>query len=130
MGTKILNKIPLKVFQFYPSDERITLLQACYDNPLFDEENGRFTTEEQAKIPHGDKSHQHRANDYHLPLDGIPSTEVRVRSSRISKRKKIWIISGIVIAIVVLAAVIGLVVNFVGKCTFHIFIYFCLFALT
>ena len=40
MTSRVLHEIPLRLLHRKVGDEHVTLLQACYDNPIFNEDDG------------------------------------------------------------------------------------------
>lgn len=117
MSGNILNKIPMHIIQnknYYrvSNDERVNLLQACYDNPLFQEEDGRFHDDQ--TTGHMDKK-GNRSKDYHFNGDGIPSSEVQFKRNDLAKKKRMCILACVIIALAVITLVISLLVHFVGK---------------
>ncbi|GFR82355.1 hypothetical protein ElyMa_002362600 [Elysia marginata] len=41
MTSRVLHEIPLRLLHRKVGDERVTLLQACYDNPIFEDNGGK-----------------------------------------------------------------------------------------
>lgn len=129
MSGDILNRIPLKVIhrKLYPSgDESVTLLQACYDNPLFHEEDSRYPQDDLLRhgmgpaggngTP-GDKGP--RSKDYHVTTD-LPPPGIHFKKSNTSQqRRKVLKIIAIVVIVIIVAITIGLLVHFLGKYNFY-----------
>ena len=108
MSGRIINKIPMTVFHlrnFKGHDENITLLQACYDNPLF-EEDSRFKPESSVNGIHKKAG---GSNDYRIAADEEPDIRFQKEAER---RRKLCIIAAIVAILAIVAVVIGLVLNY------------------
>ena len=121
MSGHILNKIPLKLIKrnvYVNSDERVTLLQACYDNPLFQEEETRYPGDDLVHrgngSVNGDKRLSSRSKDYVTSPDGLPMSDVRF-SYQTKKKSCVVKVILVLLVILVLAILIGLLVHFTGK---------------
>jgi hypothetical protein len=98
-----VNKIPLQVFHlrsYKGCDENVTLLQACYDNPVFQQEEAKFNLD-------GTLEKKPRSKDY-APADEIP--EIKFQEKEATKKRKLYIcIIGFIVCCV---AVVGFLVGY------------------
>nr|KAG5709478.1 hypothetical protein BaRGS_023160 [Batillaria attramentaria] len=122
MSGHFLRDIPLRALQRKVGDEHVTLLQACYDNPLFTEdddkaERGKATggRSGSARGSGGQDGRVPVAKDYmHSLPPGPPAQEVRFKSK--AKRRNLLKFSlCVLVAVVVLAIIIGLIVHFLRE---------------
>ena len=105
MGSRFINRIiPMRTFNYYRhGDEDINLLQACYENPLFDED-GTVLNDSRGKVPRQVDGIRTK----NLELNSV-QTSVHYAPEYSSKRKALKIL-GILVAI---AAIIGLIVGII-----------------
>ena len=123
MGSRIINRIiPMRTFNYYRhGDEDINLLQACYENPLFDED-GTVLNDSRRKVPG--------------QVDGIRTKNLEVNSVQTavhyspsySSKKRALKVLGVIVAIL---AIIGLIVGIIvgqrqGKWKFELKICYCM----
>ncbi|KAL4240967.1 hypothetical protein ACF0H5_001749 [Mactra antiquata] len=118
MGSRFISRIiPLQTFKQYTSrhpysnvDESEHLIQACYENPLF-EEDGTVVNDTQTKV--------HRQNDglrtkpYELP--NAAQTSVHYKQSKPRKRKGLCILAVILTAVVIIAIVAAIMIGQRGE---------------
>lgn len=98
-----VNKIPMQVFHlrsYKGCDENVTLLQACYDNPLFQQEEAKFSSDVEKKP---------RSKDY-TPADEIPEIEFDEKNDA-TKRRKLCLIGFIVCCVAVIGFLVGYLVS-------------------
>lgn len=98
-----VNKIPMQVFHlrsYKGSDENVTLLQACYDNPLFQQEEAKFSPDVEKKP---------RSKDY-TPADEIPEIEFNEKNDA-TNRRKLCLIGFIVCCVAVIGFLVGYLVS-------------------
>lgn len=98
-----VNKIPMQVFHlrsYKGCDENVTLLQACYDNPLFQQEEAKFSPDVEKKP---------RSKDY-TPADEIPEIEFDEKNDA-TKRRKLCLIGFIVCCVAVIGFLVGYLVS-------------------
>ena len=118
MATHFIRDIPLRVLHRRVGDEHVTLLQACYDNPLF-EEDAKAAAYQGGTSPrthtanHADPP---RAKDYLHARPPQPH-EVQFKSPKTRRRRQLWILAFLFTLIAVIALIIGLLVHFLGKCS-------------
>lgn len=118
MSGHFLRDIPLRALQRKVGDERVTLLQACYDNPLFadddDKEREAHAKGGGPRPTGGQDGHVTAPRDY---VHTLPPTEMRFTTK--SRRSILlrFIFSVLFLALVV-ALIIGLFVHFLREYTF------------
>lgn len=98
-----VNKIPMQVFHlrsYKGCDENVTLLQACYDNPLFQQEEAKFSPDVEKKP---------RSKEY-TPADEIPEIEFDEKNDA-TKRRKLCLIGFIVCCVAVIGFLVGYLVS-------------------
>ncbi|KAL3875786.1 hypothetical protein ACJMK2_033703 [Sinanodonta woodiana] len=114
MGTRLLNKIPMKKFQYRKrSDEGINLLQACYENPLF-EEDGEIG-EPVSSVRNGPRETIAKGNgssgNYRFDPTVAQDTIVDFKESSKWKRRALYIITGGIVIIATLGILTGIIVS-------------------
>lgn len=108
MGTRFINRIiPLQALRQYTNrnpytdvDENELLLQACYENPLF-EEDGTAITDTQTKLHR--QTDGLRTKPYDLP--NAAQSSVHYRQSKPRKRRGLCVL-GVLVAVIVIIAII------------------------
>ena len=117
MGSRIINRIiPMRTFNYYRhGDEDINLLQACYENPLFDED-GTVLNDSRRKVPG--------------QVDGIRTKGLEVNSVQTSvhysphdssKWKALKVFAVIVAVLAIIGIIVGIIVG--QRQSKYIFIY-------
>ena len=117
MGSRIINRIiPMRTFNYYRhGDEDINLLQACYENPLFDED-GTVLNDSRRKVPG--------------QVDGIRTKGLEVNSVQTSvhysphdssKWKALKVFAVIVAVLALIGIIVGIIVG--QRQSKYIFIY-------
>ena len=119
MSGHFLRDIPLRALQRKVGDEHVNLLQACYDNPLFTEEDDR-----DHKVPGGrsrgsggggQDGRVPMAKDYmHSLPPGPPVPEIRFSE----KKRRRFLLKFLIICLIVvvlMALAIGLIVHFMRE---------------
>ncbi|XP_050391621.2 atrial natriuretic peptide-converting enzyme [Patella vulgata] len=86
---------------------------ACYDNPLFVEQDGTKAYNGGKAVNQETKPHA-RAKDYMHTLPQQPH-EVTFKSSKSSRKKRLWIIAFVIITVIVVGIIIGLLAHFLGE---------------
>jgi hypothetical protein len=125
MSGHFLRDIPLRALRGKVGDEHVTLLQACYDNPLFDDDDHR-----DHKLPGGgggggggggargsQDGRVPMAKDYmhSLPPSG-PQTLPEIRFGEKKRRRPtLRLLVVCLVVVVIIAIIIGLVVHFVSE---------------
>lgn len=119
-----MRKIPLKIVnnsnRYYKTndDHNAILLQACFDNPIFQEEGNKFQNDEH--VVQKDKN-----IGYEYSYNGGPGRQTEVHFRKIDQRQKnARIFASIVIAILLIALVITLIVVLSSKYTTNTHIFF------
>ena len=103
----------LNIYRGYNNvDESVNLLQACYENPLF-EEDVTHSTETQTKL-HGHKDGL-RTSPYDLPA---AQTSVHLKRNKKGKRRGIFIVGIVLLAAAAIAIAVAVVVGRKGKIFF------------
>lgn len=118
MSGHFIRKIPLKIVnssnRYYKTndDPNAILLQACFDNPIFQEEGNKFQNDD-----HAVQKDKYINNDYNYNGGTGRQTEVHFRKTD-QKQKHFRIFATIVIAILVIALVVTLIVVLSSKLIF------------
>lgn len=110
-----VNKIPMQVFHlrsYKGCDENVTLLQACYDNPLFQQEEAKFNLD-------GTLEKKPRSKDY-APADEIPEIKFKEKDEA-TKKRKLCIIGFIICCVAVIGFLVGYLISS-AQSMFHLFI--------
>lgn len=124
MSGRLVKKIPLKFLnntnRYYKTndDHNAILLQACFDNPIFQEEGNKFQNDDHV-VPND----KFNGNDYNYSAKSGRPTEVHFRKTN-QRHKQVRIFATVVIAVLLIALIIALLVVFVGKSTFCILLYY------
>ncbi|CAG2208652.1 CORIN [Mytilus edulis] len=115
MSGRLMKKIPLKILnnpnRYYKTndDHNTILLQACFDNPIFQEDGNKFQNDD-----HVIANDKYPGNDYSYASGPGRPTEVHFRKTN-QRHKYMRIIATVVIAIILIALIIALLVVFAGK---------------
>jgi hypothetical protein len=112
MGTKFISRIiPMQNLRQFSNrnpysniDENELLLQACYENPLFEEE-GTVINDTQTKLHR--QTDGLRTKPYDLP--NAAQTSVHYRPSKPKRRKGLYIL-GLLLAVVAIIAIITIII--------------------
>ncbi|OWF50829.1 atrial natriuretic peptide-converting enzyme-like [Mizuhopecten yessoensis] len=98
-------------------------IEACYDNPLFHEEDSRYPQDDLVRHGMGPTGGNgtpgekgSRAKDYHVTTE-LPPSDVRFKKSFTSRQRSVVKIVAIVVIVVLVALLIGLLVHFLGAGT-------------
>lgn len=113
MGTHIINRlIPLKTFRHLAGysnvDDNVNLLQACYENPLF-EEDGAIVNETHTKLHKQDGI---RSKPY--DLNNAAQTSVHYRQSK-PKKRRLYILGAFIAVLAIIAIAVAVIVGQRGK---------------
>lgn len=113
MGTNIIHRlIPLRTFRHLAGynnvDDNVNLLQACYENPLF-EEDGAIINETQTKIHKPDGI---RAKPY--DLNNAAQTSVHFKQSK-PKKRRLYIFGAVIAVLAIVAISVAVIVGQRGK---------------
>ncbi|XP_048248347.1 atrial natriuretic peptide-converting enzyme-like isoform X1 [Haliotis rufescens] len=92
-------------------------LQACYDNPLFEENDGKGCRGNKTPPPSAadQKAQAARAKDYMHCRPPQPHEQITFKSPKSSRRRHIWIIAFVILAVAIVAVVVGLLVHFLKE---------------
>lgn len=112
MGTQIINRlIPLRTFrQFagYHNVDDVNLLQACYENPLF-EEDGTLANETHTKLHKQDGI---RSKPY--DLNNAAQTSVHYKQSK-PKKRRLYILGAVIAILAIIAIAVAVIVGQRGE---------------
>ena len=123
-GSRYLRDIPLRSLQCKVGDEHDNLLQACYDNPLFTEDDdrnrkGSGTARGRGSPAGGGQQDGHvpaAAKDYLHPLPPGPQTVPEIRWAEKTRRRFLFkFLLACLVVVVIVALVIGLIVHFMRE---------------
>ena len=98
-----VNKIPMQVFHlrsYKGCDENVTLLQACYDNPLFQQEEAKFNPDVEKKP---------RSKEY-SPADVVPEIEFDEKNEA-TKKRKFCLIGFIICCVAAIGFLVGYLIS-------------------
>lgn len=98
-----VNKIPMQVFHlrsYKGCDENVTLLQACYDNPLFQQEEAKFNPDVEKKP---------RSKEY-SPADVVPEIEFNEKNEA-TKKRKFCLIGFIICCVAAIGFLVGYLIS-------------------
>ncbi|XP_061168048.1 atrial natriuretic peptide-converting enzyme-like [Saccostrea echinata] len=87
-------------------DENVTLLQACYDNPLFQQEESKFN-------PDGVLEKKPRSKDY-TPAEDIPEIEFQEKDEA-KRKRKLCLIGFIICCVAVIGFLVGYLISSAQK---------------
>jgi len=109
MGTHIINRlIPLRTFRHLDGytnvDDNVNLLQACYENPLF-EEDGTLANETHTKLHKQDGI---RTKPY--DLNNAAQTSVHYKQSK-PKKRRLYIIGALIAVLAIIAIAVAVIVG-------------------
>lgn len=115
--------LPISSFKmFYCSnDEKVILLKACYDNPVFGENqrakvpavriDGQEPGTKELMVTHTPARQDNNVGlQQFIPLDGIT-----VKMARKHRTNRLWILLALLITLITVAVVVVLLVHFLGK---------------
>ncbi|XP_033736491.1 atrial natriuretic peptide-converting enzyme-like isoform X2 [Pecten maximus] len=98
-------------------------IEACYDNPLFHEEDTRYPQDDLVRHGMGSTGGNgtpgekgSRAKDYHVTTE-LPPSDVQFKKSYNFRQRSVVKIVAIVVLVILVALIVGLLVHFLGSRT-------------
>ena len=135
MASHLIREIPLKVLHKRSGDEHVTLLQACYENPLYEEDVKEYASNHVAGQDFKASSQDHRKPprpdrrapglDHHKQSRGLkdymhcrpphPHEQITFKPPKSPRKRRFWIIVFGLLAVTIVAIIIGVLATVVGK---------------